>query len=480
MSNPTYFFDPVVPEPVPEVPRVQDPWAVAIGNASLLGVGYLMVRKRALAVVSVAVTVVLVSLLVSSANGAYQIAVLAWWALVVAHGWFLAHRSVHRGSSRGMRVVAVAVTLPVLLAVGLLRLDASDIGQQVTEAREKGDCAEVTDAQDGVWFGNRAANAPLAARGDDSVAACDRLSTARSDLTTALTGDTESLSDGFDTLESVLAEPGNDKTVETTLNSFLGRLETRNPCGTVAVTDWLRDREPTDNVLDRSVASAERVAPGALAGCGKALMEDSNWEQARSQYARLLDLYPDDRLADQARGGVRKATQNIELANVRTLLAPSTSGAPEYCSKPAKYSGAKARGKGTNRAMFFAGGSYATDYSEQLPGSWKASDAADAVLVVCMGEDTFGTSVETCPYEGRTSGSTVNVTFHKIEIPVKVYELRTGKLVSNRKLQVGGESCPAILTYYTSSESDTGPPRDRYVDESGSDVKAAFRSLIVR
>lgn len=480
MNEPTHAL-PEIPEPTPTESRAHDQLAVALGNASLLGVGYLMLRRRRLAVAAAVVTVVLVSRLVSTARPAYEIAVLVWWVAVVAHGWFLARRGGNGVVLRRQRVVALCVTLSVLLAVALLRFDASSIGRSVTEARERGDCAGVLSAQDRVWFGHRVADAPLAARGDETVEACDRLRSARTELNTALTGNTDALDEGFGTLASVLAEPGNEKTVEKTLTGFLGSLPAKDPCTTVTVTEWLRDRERSHDVLDRSAAAAKRTAPAALVGCGDDLMSDSSWQNALTHYERLLDRYPGDDLADKARKGARKATQSIELANVRSLLAPGGTGSqPEYCSRPAKYSGAKPMGKGTNRALFYTGSTYGEDYSDKLPGSWKAADAADAVLVVCMGEDTFGSSVRTCPYQGRSSGSTTYVTFHKIAIPVKVYEVRTGKLVAKRKIQINGSSCPSLITYFTSSDSDSGPPTTRYVTESKSDVRSAFRPLVVR
>ncbi|GAA4058652.1 hypothetical protein [Streptomyces shaanxiensis] len=480
MNDPTRAV-PDMPNYPPDEVRVNDPFAVALGNASLLGVGYLMLRRRPLALAAVVVSVVLVSRLVSTADSAYEVAVLVWWVAVVGHGWFLARRGGGggggRGSARGRRLVALGVTLPVLLAVGLLRFDASRIGQSVTDARERGDCAGVLSAQDEVWFGHRIADAPLSARGDDVVRACDRLRTARTDLATALSGDTDALKQGFGTLASVLAEPGNEKTVETTLDGFLRGLPTKDSCETVTVTDWLHDRRRSDDVLDRSAGTAERTAPGALVGCGDDLMADDSWEQARTHYQQLLDRYPDDELADRARKGARKATLSIELANVRNLLSGGTDTQPEYCSHPAKYSGAKPVGKGTNRALFYASDEYsiASDYPKRFPGSWKAGDADDAVLVVCMGEETHGPSVETCPYESESSGALSYVSFHKIEIPVKVYEMRTGKLIADRTVRIGGTSCPSV--FYAEAGSDPGP---RYVDASKSDVNAAFRPLVVR
>ncbi|MEV0634504.1 hypothetical protein AB0I77_05935 [Streptomyces sp. NPDC050619] len=482
MSDPTHAV-PALPEHLPPDARAHDPLAVALGNASLLAVGYLMLRRWGLAVVAVVVTVVLVSMVVSTARSSYEVLVLVWWAAVVAHGWFLARggaRGAGRGAVRGRRLVALCITLPVLLAVGLLRFDASRIEGDVNEARADGDCAEAVSAQDRVWFGHRVADAPLTARGDEVVEACDRLRTARTELATALTGDNGALRDGFGTLGSVLAESGNEKTVETTLNGFLRGLPAKDPCDTVTITDWLQDRTRSHDVLDRSADTAKRTEPAALVACGDDLMAHSSWESARTHYERLLDRYPDDSLAAKARTGVRKATQSIELANVRSLLAGDTGSQPEYCSKPAKYSGAKPMGKGTNRALFYGDDdTYGGGYTGKLPGSWKSDDPADAVLVVCMGTEGFGTSVETCPYRDRDSGSLTYVSFHKIAIPVKVYELRTGKLVAKRKIQISGSSCPSVISYFTYGDSGT-PPSTRYVTESKSDVRNAFRPLVTR
>lgn len=480
MSSPTPAV-PAMPDYAPGEGRAHDPLAVAVANASLLGVGYLMLRRRWLAFAAAAVTVVLVARLAATASASYEIAVVLWWVVMVAHGWFLARGSTGpRSPVRSRRVTAFAVTVPVLLLVGLVRFDASRIEDSVDEARKDGDCTEVSDAQDRVWFAHRIADAPSAARGDEAVEDCDRLDRARGQLAAGLTGDTDALERGFDTLASVLAEPGNEKTVETTLNGFLDGLPTGDPCDTVTVTDWLRDRKESDDVLDRSLATADRVAPAALAGCGDDLMANSSWELARTRYEQLLADYPDNDLADKARQQVTQATRHIELDNVNSLLATDGGGQPEYCSNPARYSGAKARGKGTNRALYYTSDEYGTDYSEQLPSSWKADGVGNAVLVVCMGEADYGSSVDTCPYEGASAGSTVYVTFYKIEIPVKVYEIRTGKLVSDRKIQIDGSSCPGSITYYTSGSLDTGPPSSQYVDESKSDVRDAFRPLIVR
>ncbi|MBC9725372.1 hypothetical protein [Streptomyces sp. TRM68367] len=164
---------PAKPEHPPGDVRAYDPPAVALGNASLLGVGYLILRRRGLAVGNVAVTVVLVWLLASTASQSYEIAVLVWWAGTVLHGWYLAAgRAANRPGPRArrrQRLVALGVTLPVLLIVGLLRFDAGRAGRDVTEAQDSGNSARVRSAQDRVWSGHRVTDAPPSARGDEAV-----------------------------------------------------------------------------------------------------------------------------------------------------------------------------------------------------------------------------------------------------------------------------------------------------------------------
>jgi hypothetical protein len=70
------------------------------------------------------------------------------------------------------------------------------------------------------------------------------------------------------------------------------------------------------------------------------------------------------------------------------------------------------------------------------------------------------------------------VTFRKIEIPVKAYELRTGKLVVDGKVEISGTSCPEFVSYTQFGTVDPGPPSEMYVTASDADVRAGFASLI--
>jgi hypothetical protein len=458
---------------VNEEPKSADPLAVALGNASLVGLGYLMLRRWKTAIAALLVTGALVAILLVLQAVWCELALLAWWILVIAHGWFLARAQPGRAAVRFDRVVALGVAVPVLLAVGILRYDAARIEQKVAEARASGDCGRVTAAQREVWSGVRIADAPSTVRGDRDVRACERLETAKTDLIIGLTGDTKALEEAFGTLASVLAEPGQDSTVGAVLNEFLDALPTKSPCTTLTITDWLRERKPTHNLLDRSIDAVQRTEPAALVACGDVHAGELRWPDARSMYQELLKRYPNDRLVAKARAGVKRATLQLELKNVRDLVGSSGN----YCSSPAQYSGAAPYRRGVNRALFVGG---TDEYWARLPAQWRTTDVANAVLMICADEAEFGTAVRTCPYESKLLvWSSVDVTFRKIAIPLKAFELRTGRLVASTTIEIGGSSCPATL-HYSSYSPVADPPSTVYVTPSSANVQAAFKPLLVR
>jgi hypothetical protein len=277
-------------------------------------------------------------------------------------------------------------------------------------------------------------------------------------------------------LSTVVNElPGHDKMAERVLDRFLDRLPDADPCDVKVITDALRDGHKNKTVLDRAVDIVPRVAPQALIQCGDQLMMSQNYQQARDRYQQLLDQYPGHKLADRAKTGVTKATQALELATVRARLAP-TGGLPEYCTNPAPYSAAPAYGATRpNRALFYGN----DEYTNRLPADWRASDAADAVLIICAEDSQFGNPVETCPYENNLSpfGYT-DVTFKTIIIPVRVFELRTGRVVTDARVEIRGASCPEWLEYWSPTGVDIGPPSETYVAPSDGDVNAGFTGLI--
>ncbi|MFH9569274.1 tol-pal system YbgF family protein [Streptomyces sp. NPDC017454] len=461
---------PPAPPREPREPREPDPLAVAVGNASLLGAGYLIMGRLGLFWGAAVVTVPLVWLVAAKAETWCELVLLLWWAVVVAHGWRLARRHPAAGPRRGQRVLALALALPVLVTAGWLRFDAHGIEDAVEEAREDGDCVAVVAAQERVGFGHRLAAAPVAARGDTVVEACERLDAAAGYLSGGLTGDLDMLKTGFGRLGTVLGEPGNERTVEATLKHFLGQLPTEDGCRTVRIADWLRDRESgPEDLSDPSSATAARIAPEALMECGDTLMTDEEWANARDRYRRLLDEHPADERAEAAREGVRKAGLAIELDNVQDLVTAADDMNTGYCRKPAKYSQAPTYRKGSNRALFVGD----SEYTDKLPDGWHATDAAEAALVVCVDSAGMGNTVETCQYRDHDERIR-SITFHQVEVRVKAYALRTGKLVTDRKLQISGSSCPYFISYYGS------PPSRRSVTPTDADVRDAFGPVVKR
>ncbi|WP_328563463.1 hypothetical protein [Streptomyces coelicoflavus] len=451
-------------------PREPDPLAVAVGNASLLGAGYLLLGHRALFWAAAAGTASLLWLTYTTAETWCELLVVLWWATLVGHGWWLARRHPAAGPRRGPRVLALALTVPVLAAAGWVRFDAYGIEDRVTEARAEGSCRTAVDAQEEVAFRHRLLAAPVAARGDTVVGACERLDTAAGYLSGGLSGDLDMLESAFERLGAVLGEPGNERTVEVTLDRYLGRLPTDDGCRNVRIADWLRDRKtgPKDLTAPAS-ATADRIVPGALAECGDALMTDEEWADARENYQRLLDEHPGDARADDARAGIRKAGLAIELRRVGDLVMAADGMDSGYCREPAKYSAAPAYRKGRRSGAVFVGD---TEYTDKLPEEWRA-DTPDAALVVCADEADAGNVVETCQYRDHR-GHIGSVRFNKLAVRVKAYALRTGKLVTDRTVQIGGESCPGTLGYFGSL------PSRMAVTPANADVRDAFAPVVGR
>ncbi|MFI8306092.1 hypothetical protein ACIF80_22130 [Streptomyces sp. NPDC085927] len=459
--------DPPSPGASFQDPARHDPLAVALGNASLLGAGYLLMRRHGLFWTAAVVTSALVWTVVATAETWSEVLLLLWWATIVAHGWLLARR--RRGSPRtAQRLVALGLSVAVLLGVGLLRFDAHGIEDDIARARANGDCGAVTEAQERVWAGHRVAAAPVAARGDTAVDTCERLETAEARLAAGLEGDQDDLASGFRLLASVLEEDSrNDATVGASLDRFLDGLPTDDACETVRITDWLGDREsePGRQVLDRSSETADRLAPAALMGCGDALMSTRQWSQAESRYRRLLDEYPGDSHEGRARKAIRKAVLALQLDEVQELVREN-----RYCEEPAKYEGAPARRADSGRALFLGD----SEHWGKLPGAWRTTDAAKAALVVCVGRQDFGSAVRTCPYRSETSGQITDVTFRRVSLPVKVYALRTGKRVADRTVQISGSTCPSLFFTYGVI------PSNKYVTPSKSDIRDAFSPVLGR
>lgn len=468
-SHPTPY-----PGPPPRQPVTHDPLAVALGNASLLGIGYALMRRWMTAIAALLITVALVANLLVEKETWCEVAIATWWVIVIAHGWFLARRQPRQSASVAKRQIALGLTIPVLLAVGLLRYDAARINDRLAEARDAGDCAQVKAAQDQVWFWHRVVDAQGTDRGDADVRTCDRLEDADDALRVGLTGSAAALTNGFRILSSVLADPGQERTAGAVLDEFLKAVPANNACSNVLIANWVRARKPTSNQLDRVGDVVRRAEPAALIGCGNIRSGESKWRDARRLYQQVIDRYPRDLQVAKARAGIQRADLKLELATVNGLV-DNYSGEGDYCKTPAKYSAAPPYRKGLNRALFVGG---ADDDTAKLPAQWKTFEPESAVLMICTEPAATGAAVRTCPYFFTGKAGTVNVTFHKIAIRLKAYELRTGRLVANTTIQISGSACPSSFTFtsYGIGEVQT----TKLVTSTSATVQAAYRPLLVR
>lgn len=451
-----------------QVDRPRDPLAVAVANASLLGIGYLMLRRRYLAVTTTAITIGLVALLGCFVRDVwFEVMVLLWWLAVTAHGWILA--SSRKGRVWKQRLLAMAVTVPVLAAVVLLRVESARIETDVAAARRVGDCTQAQAAADRLWVGDRIADAPLGDRIDGTVRACRLIRRAEEAFRTASTGDIGALATGFDLLTAVLTNlPGHQPMVRRVVDGLIEQLPSADVCDVAAITDWIAQRHLIGDILGHATDAVPRIAPAALVRCGDKLMAASDWTHALARYQQFQVQYPQHALTDRARNGAMRAAQAMELAVLRELLRPPTPGAqPAYCRTPKPYSGAPPyRSANPNHALLFGNDADTAAF----PAEWRANDAADAILVICADKTEFGETVETCSYYYESAPYRhSNVTFRKRAVPVHVYEVRTGRLVTDARIEIGGASCPGRLTV---------PGDVLYVNASPADVRAAFDWLI--
>jgi hypothetical protein len=204
------------------------------------------------------------------------------------------------------------------------------------------------------------------------------------------------------------------------------------------------------------------------------LLDGGKLTDAQKMYQRLVNRPGTDPLADRAKKGIAKATEQLELIKVQNLFGDR--GTIAYCGTPARYSGAPAPHKGLNRTNLIDLSGIGID--SIVPDAWLTTDPSKTVYVVCTDTKQNGPATRTCPYHSISNPTLgADVTFHKVAVPVKVYELRTGRLIINRELAINGTSCPKNFT----EVSSTGyPPSDTLVDPSPTDIQSTFRPLITR
>jgi hypothetical protein len=467
--------------------RDHDPLAVALGNATLLGIGYLLLRRWRTAAGAVAVTGVL--LVIVSAAGqpgwTWRVVALLWWVATIVHGWYLAggkRRSHQRQASevRRQRVIAAGAASAVLV-IGLgTEVDARRIEAAAADAHRDNDCDEAIATLDRIGFRHRLVDPLVTDRAERGVTACrllqDALELTESDpaaaadilgdyldhrsalwdgaselrtdllltaagaaLDEALTGDTDSLESGFDTLATVLVEsPARAEEVDRVVDDYLGRLSAVPACDAEPNVDWLRDGGTGGDALDRAVAALPETAPPILASCGDELLDDDP-ARARDAYQALLDGYPDHPLAATVEPKIEQADTLIERDEVSRLLEGwpdhvEADNYPPYCEEPARYRGAPPY-TGPGPHLIAAFGLFAA-----VPREWRANDLDDAAVVLCAEPLDYGTLLGTCDFDTDQWGF-ITVDLYTNELTIHAYELRTGDPVLERVIEYGS-GCP--------------------------------------
>ncbi|GLZ40292.1 hypothetical protein [Actinokineospora sp. NBRC 105648] len=459
------------PRPEPSPPPAVDPLAAALGNASLLAIGYLLLRRRWLAVLAVLVTVgyLLVSALVVR-NVFFHLVLVLWAGALAWHGWWLAAKSDAVSRPRRQRVIGGAALLPVLLVVTLLRLDAAGIESDSDAARDGGDCDRTVAEVQRLSFAHQLADPPLVVRGEHATRTCLRLAASAAALKAGLSGRSASLSEGFSGLAGLLQdEPAYDNVVRHVLDGFLADLSGREPCEVADVTQWLRDHRPDGDALGRAADVVPSLEPRALMSCGDRLVERGSFQPALARYKTLVAKYPSHELAPRAKESAQKAQWAIELEAVRSALGVSTGVRPPYCDAATPYTAAPPHGP-PGRA-YVAGSS---EYTKRLPADWLVDDVAKATVVLCVSPSAQGSVAETCPYkEVGGLGRRSTISFHRIAIPVRAIELATGRVLSDSTLEIGGATCPEFITAKSGDVQEKVTPTD-------ADVHAAFAPLVKR
>ncbi|MDN3241502.1 hypothetical protein [Glycomyces tritici] len=496
------------PPPRPAPPRrATDPVAAVAGNATMLGLGYMLMRRPVLAVLALCGTGFLLwSAAVQTENPLWRLLLPAWGLVMILHAWWLTRRSrpdrlvdltdsaALLGSAkpdpgRRSKVFAVTAAALVLLTAVWFRVDAWRIADDAETAHTAGDCEEATAALDRFDAVHRVAFGPAVLRGEEEREACALLLAALESSREAPTeaaatmetylGHPGALWDGagpkraqfmleaalldshpnptvleeaFAQLSTTLDEhPGQSAAVASTVEGFMAGLAEAPPCTGHAVDDWLAAQSWEAEELTAPVAAAVDQVPLRMLDCAKETAEAGGGDGA-VLFREFLTAYPDHERAGEAADGV---------------LASGT-----YCADPVAYRGAPDPG-GTGPHPMQLAGSWGSE-GRGFPDSWLATTAAETALVVCADAEA-GEFQEACRYR-RPSGDTFYAYFFAHRFTIKAYALQTGELVEEYAREIG-DPCPDTLdgTYATIfvQISDTSlSMASEYTDEDFRDMFA--------
>ncbi len=461
------------PLPVPQLPapprRATDPIVAVACNATMLGIGYMLMRRPILAALALTGTGFLLwSAAVQTENPLWRVLLPVWGLAMILHAWWLARRTrterlvdlAEPDPARRSLIFGITTASLVLLTVAWFRLDAWWIVHDAETAQAEGDCERATSALEGLDAVHRVAFGPITLRGEEELEACDLLLTALDEapaeavgaledymdhpgalwdgagpkraeflLATAMAADDPELptvEDAFGQLSATLEQhPGQSETVRATVEGFMADLTGLSPCKGYKVDFWLASQSWDEPELTEPVAAASDQVPVRMLGCAQDRTATGDTVGAGILFREFLTGYPDHELAGEAATGILD------------------SGA--YCDNPVAYRNAPEYGGAAPHPMRLLG---ASPEGRDFPASWLAATADDTALVVCA-ESEVGEFQESCQYRSPSGGTFWGV-FYAHKFTIKAYEFKTGKLVEDYTREIGNP-CPNELdgTYNT-------------------------------
>lgn len=187
-----------------------DRLAVILGNASLLGVGHLLMRRWRAAAGTIATTAVLVLMLAAFGQPGWfwRVMLALWWLVTIGHGWVATRRPTTptpaggatadarpggvpvpadpaplAGPSRDgapvpvlrQRLVGAASAAVVLTGVVVVAADTRRIEAAAADAHTANECPEAVETLDRLGVAHRVVDPYVASRADASAEACDLL-----------------------------------------------------------------------------------------------------------------------------------------------------------------------------------------------------------------------------------------------------------------------------------------------------------------
>ncbi|MDA1361042.1 hypothetical protein O1R50_15530 [Glycomyces luteolus] len=479
------------PRPAPPG-RETDPVVAIAGNATMLGIGYMFMRRPILAALALSGTGFLVwSAAVQTEQPLWRYLLPAWGLAMILHAWRLTRRTrpdhlvaiAEPTPVRRARCFAVTAAAIVVLTVSWFHLDAWWIARGAETAHAAGDCEAATAAIDTLDAVHRVAFGPVVLRAEEEREACELLLTALDEaraeaptdaadaietylehpgarwdgagpkraeflLDAAILDshpDLSTVEEAFAQLSATLEEhPGQSGTVEATVERFMADLAEAPSCTGHTVDDWLAAQDWDAEELTAPIAAAADQVPVRMLGCAQE-RAGGDAEGAGILFREFLTAYPDHELAGEAADGI---------------LASGT-----YCADPVAYRGAPAADGAGPHPMQLVGAWGAE--GRGFPDSWLATTAAETALVVCVDAEV-GEFQDSCMYRAP-SGDTFWATFFAHRFTIKAYSLQTGEVVADYAREIGN-ACPNRLDgTYTSiyiSVSDTSMTMaSEYTDE---------------